>query len=51
MMKILTKRECKERLKELLKFCKENQMIMWNFMLMIQRDRKSNEYKLFQKEE
>ncbi len=39
MMRILTKKEIKQHLKELLRFCKENQNLMWNFMLMVKNIR------------
>jgi len=39
MIKILTKKESKEQLKELLRFCKENYCLMYNYMLTIERIR------------
>lgn len=39
MMHILTKKEEKEHKKELLKFCKKNHCLMWNFMLTIKQIR------------
>ena len=49
MMKILTKKEIKEQLKELLKFCKENHITMWNFMIMVENIRKKERELLFEK--
>ena len=48
MMEILTKKEIKEHLKELLKFCKDNQTLMWNFMIMVKRIRKEPEDKILE---
>ncbi len=46
MLTILTKKEEKEQLKELLKFCKENHILMWNYMLTIKQIRKEPEDKI-----
>ena len=46
MMHILTKKEEKEQLKELLEFCKENQTVMWNFMITVKGIRKEPEDKI-----
>ncbi len=46
MMHILTKEEIKEQLKKLLKFCKENQILMYNYMLTIKQIRKEPEDKI-----
>lgn len=45
MIRILTKKESKANLKELLKFCKDNQTLMWNFMIMVKGIRKEPEDK------
>jgi len=46
MIKILTKEEVREQLKELLEFCKENKILMYNFMLTIKKIRKEPEDKI-----
>lgn len=46
MMYILTKKEQKKRLKELIKFCKENHCLMYNYMLTIKQIRKEPEDKI-----
>ncbi len=46
MIHILTKKEEKEHEKELLKFCKENHCLMYNFMLTIKQIRKELEDKI-----
>jgi len=40
MIHILTKKEEKEHEKELLKFCKENHCLMWNYMITIKEVRR-----------
>ncbi len=46
MMSVLTKEEMKEHRKELIKFCKENHYLMYNYMLTIKRIRKEPEDKI-----
>lgn len=46
MMRILTKKELTEQLRELIKFCKENQVLMYNYMLTIKQIRKEPEDKI-----
>jgi len=41
-----TKKEIKEQLKEIIKFCKENYCLMYNYMLTIKQIRKEPEDKL-----
>ena len=45
MMYILTKKEEKEHRKELIKFCRENHCLMWNFMLTIKQIRNEPKHK------
>ena len=45
-MHILTKKEQKEHTKELIKFCKENHCLMYNYMQTIKRIRKEPEDKI-----
>ena len=47
-MRILTKKEVREQLKKLLEFCKENQILMYNFMLTIKQIRKEPEDKILE---
>ena len=42
----LTKEEQKEHVKELIKFCKENYCLMYNYMLTIKQIRKEPEDKI-----
>ncbi len=46
MMETLTKKEVKEKLKELIKFCKENHILMYRYMLTIKQIRKEPEDKI-----
>jgi len=46
MMEVLTKKEIKERLEELIKFCKENYCLMYRYMLTIKQIRKEPEDKI-----
>ena len=48
MMHILTTEEQKERLKELIEFCKENHCLMYNYMLTIKQIRKEPEDKILE---
>jgi len=48
MMHVLTKKEKREHLKELLRFCKENHCLMWNYMLVIKQIRKEPEEKILE---
>ena len=41
-----TKKEIKEQLKEIIKFCKENYCLMYNYMLTIKQIRKEPEDKI-----
>ncbi len=46
MITILTKKEVKEHEKELIKFCKENHCLMYNYMLTIKGIRKEPKEKI-----
>jgi len=46
MMYTPTKKEQKESVKELIKFCKENHCLMYNYMLTIKRIREEPEDKI-----
>jgi len=46
MINILTKKEVKEQLKELLKFCEENHCLMYNYMMTIKKIRQEPEDKI-----
>ena len=46
MLITLTKKEVKERLKELIGFCKENHCLMWNYMQTIKQIRREPEDKI-----
>ncbi len=46
MMIEITEKQHKERLRELIEFTKENQSLMWNYMLTIKQIRKEPEDKL-----
>jgi len=46
MIRILTKKEREEHLKRLLEFCKENQTLMWNFMIIVKNIRNEMKTKL-----
>ncbi len=49
MMIEVTKKMHKERLKKLIEFTKENQSLMWNYMLTIEQIRKEPEDELLMK--
>ena len=42
MMYVLTKEEQKEQMKELIKFCKENHCLMYNYMSTIIKNDRTN---------
>ncbi len=46
MMETLTKKQHNEHVKELIKFCKDNHCLMYNYMLTIEQIRKEPEEKL-----
>ena len=46
MIRILAKKEREEHLKRLLEFCKENQTLMWNFMIIVKNIRNEMKTKL-----
>ena len=46
MMNVLTKKEMKEHREDLIKFCKENHCLMYNYMLTIKGIRKEPEDKI-----
>jgi len=46
MMEVLTKKQLKKQLKELIEFCKENHCLMWRYMLTIKQIRKEPEHKI-----
>ena len=46
MISILTKKEEKKQLKQLIEFCKENHCLMYNYMLTIKRIRNEPQEKI-----
>jgi len=44
----ITKKQHRENEKELIKFCKENHCLMWNYMLTIKRIRNEPEHKILE---
>ncbi len=46
MMEVLTKKQMEKDMKELIKFCKENHCLMYNYMITIKQIRKEPEDKI-----